>query len=83
MSSNPIIATDPVKAKPGPKPKAQVNVEQLQINVEQLQDRVHNLEQLIVRTCHQQGISHQLITKAGLTPYMPTKGDMSKFKKVG
>ena len=64
------------KARPGPKPKAQVNVEQLQ-------DRVHNLEQLIVRTCHQQGISHQLIKTAGLEPYMPTKGDMSKFRKVG
>ena len=33
------------KAKPGPKPKAQVNVDQLQ-------DRVHNLEQLIIRMAH-------------------------------
>ena len=64
------------KAKPGPKPKAQVNVTELEA-------RVHNLEQLIIRTCHQQGISHQLITNAGLTPYQPTKGDMSRFKKVG
>ena len=64
------------KAKPGPKARPQVNIAELEA-------RVHNLEQLIIRTCHQQGISHQLITKAGLTPYMPTKGDMSKFKKVG
>lgn len=64
------------KARPGPKPKAQ-------INVEQLQDRVHNLEQLIIRMGHQMGVSHQILKGAGLEPYMPTQGDMSKFKKVG
>ena len=64
------------KAKPGPKPKAQVNVEQLEA-------RVHNLEQLIIRMAHQSGTSHQILLKAGLKPYIPTKGDMSKFKKVG
>lgn len=67
---------EPIKNKPGPKARPQVNVEQLEA-------RVHNLEQLIVRMAHQSGTSHQILVKAGLEPYMPTKGDMSKFKKVG
>jgi len=64
------------KAKPGPKAKPKVDVEALE-------SRIHNLEQLIVRMAHQSGTSHQILIKAGLTPYSPTKGDMSKFKKVG
>lgn len=64
------------KAKPGPKPKAQVNTQELEA-------RVHNLEQLITRMAHQSGVSHSILLKAGLDPYLPTKGDMSKFKKVG
>ena len=68
--------TEIPKAKPGPKPKAQVNINELEA-------RVHNLEQLIIRMAHQSGTSHQIILKAGLEPYQPTKGDMSKFKKVG
>ena len=64
------------KAKPGPKPKAQVNTTELEA-------RVHNLEQLISRMAHQSGVSHSILLKAGLEPYLPTKGDMSKFKKVG
>ncbi len=68
--------TEIPKAKPGPKSKAQVNVQELEA-------RVHNLEQLITRMGHQSGTSHQIIRGAGLEPYLPTKGDMSKFKKVG
>ena len=64
------------KAKPGPKAKPKVDVEALQ-------DRVYNLEQLITRMAHQSGTSHSILLKAGLEPYIPTKGDMSKFKKVG
>ncbi len=62
--------------KPGPKAKPKIDVEALEA-------RVNNLEQLLVRMAHQSGTSHQLIIKAGLEPYQPTKNDMSKFKKVG
>ncbi len=62
--------------KPGPKAKPKVNTEALEA-------RVHNLEQLITRMAHQSGTSHQILIKAGLEPYQPTKNDMSKFKKVG
>lgn len=61
--------------KPGPKPKAKVDVEALEA-------RVHNLEQLVIRLCHNSGTSHSIIMKAGLTPYSPTKNDMTKFKVV-
>ena len=64
------------KPKPGPKPKAKVDIEALEA-------RIHNLEQLIIRMAHQSGTSHQILIKAGLTPYSPTKNDMTKFKKVG
>ena len=63
------------KARPGPKPKAQVNTTELEA-------RVHNLEQLIIRMAHQSGTSHQILKKAGLEPYSPSANDMSKFKKV-
>jgi len=62
--------------KPGPKAKPKIDVEALEA-------RVNNLEQLLVRMAHQSGTSHQLIIKAGLEPYVPTKDDMTKFKKVG
>lgn len=65
----------PQKAKPGPKAKPK-------IDVESLERRIHNLEQLITRMAHQSGTAHVLIQKAGLKPYQPTKGDMSKFKVV-
>ena len=64
------------KAKPGPKAKPKVDVEALG-------RRIHNLEELITRMAHQAGVSHSILLKAGLEPYTPTKGDMSKFKKVG
>ena len=64
------------KKKPGPKPKVQLQ------EVIDLEVRVHNLEQLIIRMAHQSGTSHSIIMKAGLEPYHPTKGDMSKFKVV-
>ncbi len=54
-----------------PKPK---------VDVEALQSRIHNLEELIVRMAHQSGVAHTLLKKAGLEPYTPTKGDMSRFK---
>lgn len=69
-------STETPKAKPGPKAKPKVDVEDLEA-------RVNNLEQLLIRMAHQSGTSHQLLIKAGLTPYQPTKNDMSKFKKVG
>jgi hypothetical protein len=65
----------PEKKKPGPAPKPKVDVGTLQ-------NRIHNLEELIIRMAHQSGTSHQLLIKAGLTPYQPTKNDMSKFKVV-
>lgn len=68
------ISPEP-KNKPGPKAKPKVDVEALQA-------RVHNLEQLIIRMAHQSGTAHVLIKKAGLEPYSPTQGDMSKFKVV-
>jgi len=54
-----------------------------EVNVEQLQDRVHNLEQLIIRMAHNSGTSLALIKAAGLTPYVPTQDDMTKFKRAG
>ena len=67
---------NPERKKPGPqaRPKIDVGV---------LQDRIHNLEELIIRMAHQSGTAHALLKKAGLTPYSPTQGDMSKFKQVG
>jgi hypothetical protein len=65
----------PIKKKPGPQAKPK-------INVEALERRIHNLEELLTRMAHQSGTSHQLLIKAGLTPYQPTKNDMSKFKVV-
>jgi len=62
--------------KPGPKPAPKVDVSKLEA-------RIHNLEQLIIRMAHQSGTSHSILIKAGLEPYQPTQGDMSKFKKVG
>ena len=68
--------SETVKKKPGPqaKPKQDVN---------QLEARIHNLEQLITRMAHQSGTSHQIIVKAGLEPYTPSRNDMTKFKQVG
>lgn len=66
----------PAKKRPGPAPKPKVDVDALLA-------RVHNLEELLIRMAHQSGTSHQLLIKAGLTPYSPTSNDMSKFKKVG
>ena len=63
------------KKRPGPAPKPRQDVNKLEA-------RINNLEQLLTRMAHQSGTSHQLIIKAGLTPYQPTKGDMSKFKVV-
>lgn len=65
-----------VKAKPGPKAAPKIDTKQLEA-------RVHNLEQLIIRMAHQSGTSHQIIIQAGLTPYQPSRDDMTKFKKVG
>lgn len=59
------------KAKPGPKPKAKIDVEALQA-------RVHNLEQLVLRMAHNSGTSRGIIVKAGLEPWEPGKADMSK-----
>ena len=59
------------KAKPGPKPKAKIDVEALQLRVEQL-------EQLVLRMAHNSGTSRGVIVKAGLTPWEPTRADMSK-----
>ena len=63
------------RKKPGPQAKPK-------IDVEALQSRIHNLELLITRMAHQSGTAHILIKNAGLEPYTPTKGDMSKFKVV-
>jgi hypothetical protein len=63
------------RKKPGPQAKPKVDVEALLT-------RVHNLEELITRMAHQSGTAHVLIKNAGLEPYQPTKGDMSKFKVV-
>ena len=68
----------PIKKKPGPQARPKIDVEVL----EALEARVHNLEELLTRMAHQSGTSHQLLIKAGLTPYQPTKNDMSKFKVV-
>ena len=64
------------KKRPGPTPKPKIDVEALLA-------RVHNLEELVIRMCHQTGTAHAVIKKAGLTPYSPTAGDMTKFRKVG
>ena len=66
---------NPERKKPGPQAKPKIDVEALLA-------RVHNLEQLIIRMAHNQGVAHALIKKAGLEPYAPTKGDMSKFQVV-
>ena len=66
----------PERKKPGPQAKPKIDVEALLA-------RVHNLEELIIRMAHQSGTAHAIIKKAGLTPYHPTQGDMSRFKKVG
>ena len=64
-----------IKAKPGPKAKPKLDVDALLA-------RLHNLEQLVLRIGHNSGVSHQIIIKAGLEPYVATAGDMGKFKKV-
>ena len=64
------------KARPGPKPKAKVDIDALLT-------RVHNLEVLLVRMAHNNGTAHTLIKQAGLQPYEPTRQDMTKFKVVG
>ena len=61
------------KKKPGPVAKPKVDIEALIA-------RMHNLEELVTRMAHQSGTAHVLIKKAGLEPYTPSKGDMSKFK---
>ena len=66
---------NPERKKPGPQAKPKVDLEALQ-------NRLHNLEELVVRMAHQNGIAHTLIKKAGLLPYHPSQGDMSKFKVV-
>jgi len=66
------------KKRPGPAPKPKVDIEEFK----KLQAEVHNLQELITRMAHQSGTSHQLLMKAGLEPYQPTKNDMSKFKVV-
>ena len=63
------------KKKPGPAPKPKQDINKLEA-------RIHNLEQLVTRMAHQSGTSHQILIKAGLEPYSPTKNDMSKFKVV-
>ena len=61
------------KQKPGPKAKPKPDYEDLE-------RRIHNLEQLLIRVCHNSGTSHGIIKKAGLEPYQPTKNDMNKFR---
>ena len=70
------------KAKPGPKAKPKTPPFDYQEFLV-LEARIHNLEQLIVRMAHQSGTSHQILLKAGLTPFTPSRNDMTKFKKVG
>ena len=70
------LSTDQPKAKPGPKPKAKVDVEALEA-------RMYNLELLVIRMAHQSGTAHAVIKAAGLEPYTPTRNDMTKFKQVG
>ena len=69
----PSLSTERKKPGPAPKPK---------VDTQALERRIHNLEELLTRMAHQSGTSHQLIIKAGLTPYKPTKNDMTKFKVV-
>ena len=77
MDTQTSLSTEvPAKKKPGPAPKPKVDTNALEV-------RIHNLEQLIIRMAHQSGTSHAILLKAGLEPYTPSKGDMSKFKKVG
>ena len=44
--------------------------------------RITALETLIIRMAHNSGTSHAIIRKAGLTPYNPTKEDMSKVRNT-
>jgi len=73
----------PIKKKPGPQAKPKVDVGELLKRLESLEVELFNTRELLIRMAHQSGTSHQLLIKAGLTPYSPTKNDMSKFKKVG
>ena len=75
MEQSSLTEQETTKKKPGPAPKPKVDVAQLEA-------RIHNLEELITRMAHQSGTSHQLLMKAGLEPYQPTKNDMTKFKVV-
>ncbi len=62
-----------INKRPGPKPKAK-------IDVEALQKRVEGLEQLVLRMAHNSGTSRGVILKSGLTPWEPEKADMHKYK---
>ena len=62
-----------VRKKPGPAAKPK-------IDVEDLLRRIDNLEELIIRMAHNSGVSHILLKKAGLSPYVATKNDMQKFR---
>ena len=63
------------RKKPGPTAKPKIDVAVLEA-------RIHNHELLIARMAHQSGTAHAILKKAGLTPYEPTRNDMTKFKVV-
>ena len=64
------LATTP--KKPGPKPKAK-------IDVEALQERIDKLETFIIELGTHTGYS-SVLRKHGYDTYKPTKQDMTRFK---
>lgn len=71
------------RKKPGPQAKPKVdmgNIILINKQITELTDRIARLEGLVVRMCHNSGVAHALMKKAGLKPYNPTNADMSKFK---
>lgn len=71
------------KKKPGPaaKPKVEMaQIEELQDALVETNKLIKNLQGLVVRMAHNTGVAHELIKRAGLEPYNPTKSDMTKFR---
>ena len=70
------------KKRPGPAAKADMNhIEEIHAALLETNERIKNLQELVVRMAHNAGVAHTLIKKAGLEPYCPTKGDMSRFQQ--
>ncbi len=69
----------PTKSKPGPKPKPKVDNTDLIKRIEELEATIENLTRCLEHTATNSGQGNTIVAY-GLKRYIPTKGDMNRWK---